>query len=176
MTTKTKQDQCNVYERRGQLVFSLNCEIRIPEDAPVRLVSAVLGELDYTELYRAYSQRGRKSAVDPQVLFEVLVYGYLCGIYSSRKLEEACRYRVDFLWLLGDEKAPDHSTLARFRTGRSREALEGLFYQLVRKLEKIGEVDHRAVFVDGTKLESRAGRYTFVWRKSVEKQIGRAHV
>ena len=173
MNEKPKQNQCSVYERRGQLVFGLNCEIRIPENAPVRLVSAVLEELDYKELYRAYSPKGRKSAVDPQVLFEVLVYGYLCGIYSSRKLEEACRYRVDFLWLLGDEKAPDHSTLARFRTGRSREALEGLFYQLVRKLEKIGEVDHRAVFVDGTKLESRAGRYTFVWRKSVEKQLDR---
>ena len=89
------------------------------------------------------------------------MYGYLCGIYSSRKLEEACRYRVDFMWLLGDEKAPDHSTLARFRTGRCREALEGLFYQLVKRLEAMGETDHRTVFVDGTKLESRAGRYTF---------------
>lgn len=173
MNEKPKQNQCSVYERRGQLVFGLNCEIRIPENAPVRLVSAVLEELDYKELYRAYSPKGRKSAVDPQVLFEVLVYGYLCGIYSSRKLEEACRYRVDFMWLLGDEKAPDHSTLARFRTGRCREALEELFYQLVRKLEEMGETDHRTVFVDGTKLESRAGRYTFVWRKNVEKQLGR---
>lgn len=173
MNTKPKQDQCNVYERRGQLVLALNCEKMIPENAPVRLVSAVLEELDYKELYRAYSPKGRKSAVDPQVLFEVLVYGYLCGIYSSRKLEEACRYRVDFMWLLGDEKAPDHSTLARFRTGRCREALEELFYQLVRKLEEMGETDHRTVFVDGTKLESRAGRYTFVWRKNVEKQLGK---
>lgn len=173
MNEKPKQNQCSVYERRGQLVFGLNCEIRIPENAPVRLVSAVLEELDYKELYRAYSPKGRKSAVDPQVLFEVLVYGYLCGIYSSRKLEEACRYRVDFMWLLGDEKAPDHSTLARFRTGRCREVLEGLFYQLVRKLEEMGETDHRTVFVDGTKLESRAGRYTFVWRKNVEKQLGK---
>lgn len=173
MNEKPKQNQCSVYERRGQLVFGLNCEIRIPENAPVRLVSAVLEELDYKELYRAYSPKGRKSAVDPQVLFEVLVYGYLCGIYSSRKLEEACRYRVDFMWLLGDEKAPDHSTLARFRTGRCREALEELFYQLVRKLEEMGESDHRTVFVDGTKLESRAGRYTFVWRKNVEKQLGK---
>ena len=173
MNEKPKQNQCSVYERRGQLVFGLNCEIRIPENAPVRLVSAVLEELDYKELYRAYSPKGRKSAVDPQVLFEVLVYGYLCGIYSSRKLEEACRYRVDFMWLLGDEKAPDHSTLARFRTGRCREALEELFYQLVRKLEEMGETDHRTVFVDGTKLDSRAVLYTFVWRKNVEKQLGK---
>lgn len=173
MKRKPKQDQCNVFERKGQLVFSLNCEIKIPENAPVRLVSAVLEELNYEELYRAYSPRGRKSAVDPQVLFEVLAYGYLCGIYSSRKLEEACRYRVDFLWLLGNEKAPDHSTLARFRTGRCREALEGLFYQLVGKLEAMGETDYRTVFIDGTKLESRAGRYTFVWRKGVEKHPSR---
>lgn len=145
----------------------------LPENAPVRLVSAVLEELNYESLYRAYSPRGRKSAADPQVLFEVLVYGYLCGIYSSRKLEEACRYRIDFMWLLGDERAPDHTTLARFRTGRCRDALEELFYQLVRKLEEMGETDHKAVFIDGTKLESSAGRYTFVWRKSVEKHLAR---
>lgn len=51
--------------------------------------------------------------------------------------------------------------------------MEDLFYQFVRKLEEAGETDHKAVFLDGTKLESRAGRYTFVWRKSVEKQLAR---
>lgn len=137
----------------------------------MRLVSTVLEELNYEKLYRAYSPNGRKSAVDPQVMFEVMVYGYLCGIYSSRKLEEACRYRIDFLWLLGEAQAPDHSTIARFRTGRCRAALEELFYQLVRKLEEQEETDHKAVFLDGTKLESRAGRYSFVWRKSAEKHL-----
>ena len=142
----------------------------IPKNAPVRLLNAQLEELEYGKLYEAYSSKGRKSAADPRVLFKVLVYGYLCGIYSSRKLEEACQYRIDFRWLLEDRKAPDHCTFARFRTGRCRDALEDLFYQLVQRLEDIGETDHTAVFIDGTKLESSAGRYTFVWRKSVEKQ------
>ena len=145
----------------------------IPEDAPVRLLNAQLEELEYGKLYEAYSSKGRKSAADPRVLFKVLVHGYLCGIYSSRKLEEACQYRIDFRWLLEERKAPDHSTLARFRTGRCKEAVEDLFYQFVRKLEEEGETDHKAVFIDGTKLESRAGRYTFVWRKSVEKQLAK---
>lgn len=153
------------------MVILLNSEKMIPEEAPVRLLSAQLEELDYEKLYRAYSPKGRKSAVEPRVLFKVLVHGYLCGIYSSRKLEEACRYRIDFMWLLEDGQAPDHSTLARFRTGRCREAVEDLFYQLVEKLESQGETDHKSIFVDGTKLESRAGRYSFVWRKSVEKQL-----
>ena len=160
-------------ERDGQVVITLNSELFIPEDAPVRLTNAQLEELDYRKLYEAYSSRGRKSVTDPLVLFKVLVYGYQCGIYTTRKLEEACRYRIDFKWLLWDEAVPDHSTISRFRTGRCAEAVEDLFYQYVRYLEEQGETDHETVFIDGTKLESRAGRYTFVWRKSVEKQLAR---
>ena len=69
----------------------MNLEISLPENEPVRLASAQLEELDYTNLYKAYSSKGRKSAVDPRVMFKVMVYGYQWGIYSSRKLEEACR-------------------------------------------------------------------------------------
>ena len=111
--TPKQQDQFKVSERNGQLVFALNSEKMIPENAPVRPASAMLEELDYEKLYGAYSPLGKKSAADPRVLFKVLVFWYMCGIYSSRKLE------------------------------------------------RLGEVEHRTVFIDGTKLESRAGRYTF---------------
>lgn len=153
--------------------MTVDHEIMLPETSLVRMVNAQLEELEYRKLYAAYSTKGRKSAMDPRVMFKVMAYGYVCGIYSSRKLEEACRYRVDFMWLLDGEEAPDHSTIARFRTGRCGEAVEELFYQYERKLEEQGETDREAVFIDGTKLESRAGRYTFVWRKSVEKKLGR---
>lgn len=75
------------------------------------------------------------------------------------------------MWLLGNGKAPDHATFSRFRTGRCAEAVEDLFYQYVAYLEKQGEADHKSVFVDGTKLESRAGRYTFTWRGTAEKNL-----
>ena len=166
-----QQSQCTVKERHGQLVFALNSEILLPENAPVRLTSTQLEELNYEKLYGAYSSRGRKSKVDPRVMFKVVVYGYQCGIYSSRKLEEACKYRIDFKWLLEDREEPDHATFARFRTGRCGKAVEDLFYQYVKLLEKQGETDHNSVFVDGTKLESCAGRYTFCWRGSVEKHL-----
>ena len=129
MNNSNRREKYSVSVGNNQLVLILNSEVLLPEDAPVRVTSAQLEELDYRKLYKAYSSRGRKSVTDPRVLFKVMAYGYQCGICSSRKLEEACKYRVDFMWLLENGKAPDHSTLSRFRTGRCAEAVEDLFYQ-----------------------------------------------
>ena len=124
MKKNLKQDQCSVKERNGQLVLALNNEILLPENAPVRLTSAQLEELDYRKLYQAYSWRGRKSAAEPRIMFKLLVYGYMCGIYSTRKLELACRKNIDFIWLLQGEKVPDYSSFARFRSGKAKDAVE----------------------------------------------------
>ncbi len=139
------------------------------------MASAQLEELDYRKLYEAYSSKGRKSATDPRVMFKVMVYGYQCGIFSTRALEEACKYRVDFMWLLENEQAPNYTALHRFRKDRCAEGvIEDLFFQYVALLEKQGEVDHKSVFIDGTKIESRAGKYTFVWRGNAEKGLEKA--
>ena len=173
MTQVKTQEQCNVVERNGQLVIALEVEKIIPENAPVRLADAQLEELDYRKLYEAYSPIGRNPATDPRVMFKVLAYtAEELHIYSDRRIEDACRNRVDVMWLLGDEPVPDHSTIARFKQ-RCAEEIEDLFYQYVRLLETKGETDHEVVFIDGTKLESRAGKYTFCWRGTVEKNLSK---
>lgn len=141
----------------------------IPEDESVRLLSHESEELDYTLLYQAYSAKGRNPAVDPKTMFKILTYAYSQHIYSSRQIEIACRRDINFMWLLAGQKAPDHSTIARFRTGFLADACEELFYQMVRRLAKMGELSKETVFIDGTKLEACANKYTFVWKKSVGK-------
>lgn len=152
-----------------QLVLPLSLEGLVPEDDSVRLLSHELEELDYTLLYKAYSSKGRNPAVDPKTMFKILTYAYSQNIYSSRKIETACRRDINFMWLLAGQKAPDHSTIARFRTGFLLEACEDLFYQFVRRLAAMEELSLETVFIDGTKLEACANKYTFVWRKSVGK-------
>ena len=71
MKNSETQRQYNVSEENNQLVIILNSEIRLPKDAPVRVTSAQLEELDYRKLYRAYSAKVRKSKVAPRVLFKV---------------------------------------------------------------------------------------------------------
>lgn len=69
----------------------------------------------------------------------------------------------------GRTKAPDHSAIARFRTGFLADACGDLFYQMARRLASMGELSKETVFIDGTKLEACANKYTFVWKKSVGK-------
>lgn len=152
--------------------MTLNTEILIPKEAPVRLTDAQLEELDYRNLYRAFSSKGRNPVTDPRVLFKVLAYANQIHIYSNRQIEDACRNRIDMIWLLDGEPAPDHCTIARFKQRCAKE-IEDLFYQYVLLLEAQGETDHEVVFIDGTKLESRAGRYTFCWRGTVEKNLAK---
>lgn len=162
---KDYSNNYNVY----QLVFPVETGILIPENDSVRLLSQIMEELDYTMLIKAYSLRGRNSAVPPKILFKVLVYAYMNNIYSSRKIEKACRRDINFIWLLQGNKAPDHNTIARFRTKRLSNIIDDLFNQLVIKLAELGEVEYKNIFIDGTKIEANANKYTFVWKKSTNK-------
>ncbi len=76
------------------------------------------------------------------------------------------------MWILQHEPVPDHSTVARFQNERLVGVIEDLFYQLTEKLYKMGELSYKNMFVDGTKIEANANRYTFVWAKAVAKQLG----
>ena len=159
-TTKTKY---------FQLFLPINFEMNIPADDSVRLLSNVLEELDYTELYRAYSRKEKNNAVSPKNLFKVLVYAYMCNLHSTRQIETACKRDINFMYLLEGAKAPDHNTIARFRSTRLEGIVEGLFNQVVLLLKDYGELSCENLFVDGTKIEANANKYTFVWKKTILK-------
>ena len=90
-----------------QLVLPLNLEGLVPNDDSVRLLSHELEDLNYSLLYQAYSAKGRNPAVDPKTMFKILTYAYSQNIYSSRKIETACKRDINFMWLLAGQKAQD---------------------------------------------------------------------
>jgi transposase len=157
-------------------MFPMGIEVCIPQDDMVRFFAEQCECLDYTDLYVAYCGSSYccgpgHPPTDPKLLFMICAFAYANDIYSSRKIEEACRKRIDFMWLLDGTAAPDHTTIAHFRSGQCKNAIEELFYQYVCLLEKSGATDHEVAMIDGTKIESYANRYTFVWRGTVEKNL-----
>lgn len=170
MTKQTKiQVDYTTKTKYFQLVLPINFEINIPADDSVRLLSNVLEEIDYTELYGAYSRKEKNSAVSPKNLFKVLVYAYMCNLYTTRKIETACKRDINFMYLLEGAKAPDHNTIARFRSSRLKGIVDNLFNQVVLLLKDYGELSCENLFVDGTKIEANANKYTFVWKKTILK-------
>ena len=169
-TTKLHNKNYNEFHTEYQLVLPLSLEGLIPEDDSVRLLSHILEGLDYTKLYKAYSSTGRNPAVEPKTMFKIMTYAYSQNIYSTRKIETACRRDINFRWLLAGKAAPDHVTISRFRSHfLSDDVVDDLFYQQVLYLYEAGEIQFENAFIDGTKIEANANKYTFVWKKAVLK-------
>ncbi|ALP91538.1 IS1182 family transposase [Klebsiella pneumoniae] len=152
-----------------QIGFPINIENIISDSDSVRVLYDVMEGLDYSELNRTYSTIGRNPALLPKTMFAIIVYGYMEGIYSSRALEKACKRDINFKWLLQGQLPPGHNSIDRFRRERLAGCIENLFNQLVKKLRELNEIQFKNIFIDGTKIEASANRYTFVWKKSIDK-------
>lgn len=155
----------------NQVKMPIDLGIKVPENDPVRLLNFICEQLDYSSLRKQYGRKWRK--YHPETLFKILLYGYMNGEYSSRDIEEACKRDICFMWLLDGMSAPDHSTIARFQNAKLVPVIEDLFYQFVKYLMSRDEIHGNNLFVDGTKIEAYANKYSFVWKSAIYKHISR---
>ena len=140
---------------------------KIPSDHPVRLVDMVVNNLDIDNFLAMY-KGGGAPGFHPRMMIKVLFYAYLSNIYSCRKIEKALHENIFFMWIAGNS-TPDFRTINHFRSTRLKEHIKDLFADIVRILQRLGYVSLQMQYIDGTKIESASGRYTFVWRKNVER-------
>lgn len=138
----------------------------VAADHPVRAVNAVLDKVDISSIIKQY-RPGGTSSYHPRMLLKVMVYGYINNIYSSRKIEEAVKSNIHFMWLAG-MRNPDHNTINRFRGERLQKTLKPIFNQVVLLLCEEGLLNIGDLYTDGTKIEANANRYTFVWGKAIK--------
>ena len=148
------------------MLFPPSLDEMIPADHVVRLINSVVDQLDLDRLIARY-RGGGASSYHPRMLLKVIIFGYLSNIYSSRKLEACVRENIYFMWLAGMQ-TPDHNTINRFRSKQLKGVIREVFTQVVEMLVETGQVSLQRAFTDGTKIESAANRYTFVWGKAIK--------
>lgn len=148
------------------MLFPQRIDEDIAENDPVRIINAVVDSLNLDNFRKLYKERGR-SPYHPKIMLKAVIYAYMNNIYSCRKIEKALRRDIHFIWLAGYEK-PDHKAINNFRN-RVKDEIGNIFTQLVLLLAECGFVSLDVEYIDGTKIESKANKYTFVWRKTVEK-------
>ena len=157
-----------------QIKLPLDLEISIPSDDPVRLVSAFVEEMDLSELYKTYG-RIRKNQATPRQMLKLVIYAAMNRIYSSRDIRKACKRDINFMYLLEGMPAPDHATIARFISLHFSACAKVLLAQMSDLLYLLGEISGKTIFIDGTKIESAANQYTFVWKRAITKNQARLY-
>ena len=151
-----------------QIKLPLDVEILIPADDPVRLLSAFVEGMELSDLYQTYGKI-KKNQATPRQLFKIMVYASMNRIYSSRDIETVCRRDINFMYLLEGKPAPDHATFARFISLHFAQCSKKTLAEVSKLLYSLGEISGKSIFIDGTKIESVANKYTFVWKKAVTK-------
>lgn len=128
--------------------------------------------MDLEKLYQTYF-RIKKNSITPRQLLKIIIYANMNDTYSSRKIEKLCKRDINFKYLLGGSSASDHSTIARFRSLHFEPISENIMAQFTNYLGKINEISKDSLFIDGTKIESVANKYTFVWKNAVTKNMNK---
>ncbi len=155
---------------RDQIVlFSPTLEDAISPDHSVRLFDEVISKLDFVGWEQHYPRVDGRPPIHPRVMARVILYGLSLGIRSSRKLEEACINRIDFLWLT-EGRSIDHSTLSGFRVRFAGE-LKGMFRQIGRLAIGLGMVNLNQVALDGTVKRASNSRYAVCGKVKLKQKL-----
>jgi len=157
------------YCQQEQLIFPPNLGDFIPKDAPVRLVSSIVDQLDMSQVFSTYSLSDEGCpAYYPRMLMKLVLFGYLNNIFSCRDLEECAHRDVHMVWLSAYQ-FPDHTTINRFKN-RCAPFIKSMFSGLVRLLVERGEITlSKDLYIDGSTIRSRAARRKIKWRSSAER-------
>ena len=169
--TMEKQDYYNQFFELGQQKINFKFfELSLPEDDPVYTLKKVLEELDFTKFLAQYSNRGR-IGYNPIMKYAVLTYANMRGVKSVDRIVELCERDLAFIWLTQGEK-PQRDAFYDFINNKlTGEILDDLNYQFLRRLKKEGLITLEALYIDGTKIEANANRYTFVWRGTLNYHL-----
>lgn len=153
------------YSPRQGMLLPPSLDELIPEEHPVRVVDRIIDDVDISSLISSY-KGGGTSSYHPKMMLKVIIYSYLRNIYSSRKMEESLKESIHFMWLSG-MNYPDHNTINRFRGERLEGSLKDIFSQVVLLLVDEGYISLKRAYIDGTKIEANASRYSFIWGRSI---------
>lgn len=155
------------YEQHQLSLLPIDLDTLIPENHMVRMVDHAIESMNMQPLYERYPGGGT-SAYNPVMMLKVIVYAYADKIYSSRRIAKATRENINFMWLTGNVQL-DFMTINRFRSERLKGIIDEIFTEVVDLLLREKYIKFENYFLDGTKIEANANKYSWVWGKNTTR-------
>lgn len=150
-----------------QLMLPMDLESLIPANHMVRVINRAIDLMKLEPLFAKYPGGGRPS-FHPVMMTKLIVYAYADKNFSSRRIEKAARENIMYMWLCGGN-VPDFKTINTFRSERMKDIILDVFSEVVELLVEQKYIKLDNYFLDGTKIEANANKYSWVWGKSTKR-------
>lgn len=152
----------------NQLVLPLNLEIKIQDNDIAKHVNNLVESIPQKAFSKYYKETGCP-AYHPRMMLKILLCAYSQSVFSGRKIEALLSDSIRMMWL-AQGYSPSYRTINRFRSNKEmQELLCRCFVQFRAQLIKEKLINNESIFIDGTKIEANANKFTFVWKKAVER-------
>ena len=161
--------QCNT----SQLVLPLDFSLILKEDDPIFSFNSIMDKVSLLDLEQEAYKLGR-NPYDFRMMCKLVSFSYMTGNFSLRDMAYARIHDIRYHILTGG-LTPSHKTIGEFIKCRLGRNIKVLFKRIVEILKEEENIDMSAAFLDGTKLQANANKYTFVWKKAVIKYLKRMH-
>ncbi|HIH2162855.1 TPA: IS1182 family transposase, partial [Campylobacter jejuni] len=121
------------------------------------------------EAFQPFLRNTGCPAYHPRMMLKIILCAYSQSVFSGRKIEALLKDSIRMMWLAQGYE-PSYRTINRFRVHPEvKELIRQCFVQFRCQLVEEKLIDQEAIFIDGTKIEANANKFTFVWKKSIEK-------
>ncbi|WP_240613706.1 IS1182 family transposase, partial [Pueribacillus theae] len=152
----------------NQVVLPLDLEIKLKENDIAFAINDLVESIP-EEAFEDFLRQTGRPAYHPRMMLKIILCGYTQSAFSGRKIEALLQDSIRMMWLAQGHE-PSYRTINRFRSNPlSEKLLRECFVQFRNQLVEKELIEEEAIFIDGTKIEANANKFTFVWRKSVER-------
>ena len=156
------------YDQSQELLLPKNVQDYVPENHVARTVSRIIDSIDISDIVMSYDYEGAPP-YHPLMMLKIVIYSYMIGIRSSRKIDALLQDSLVFMYLSG-RQTPNFRTICRFR-GEHEDRIEEILEEVVEICVILGMVGGENVYYDGTKIKASASVRNSKTKKKIEKEI-----
>ena len=162
-----KPNCTDIYYTPIQLKLPLEIETIIDISDPVYSFREILDRIDLSEFLAVKECRTGRPRCDVAKLLRIILFSFMeNGYLSLRSIEKACKTDIRYMWLLDGMKAPSYVTFGNFIKNDLGKSVEAVFRAVNKVIFAKEHVDTDHAYIDGTKIEANANKYTWVWKKA----------
>ena len=150
-----------------QLKLPVDLERKIKISDAIYSFNKIMAQIDPKKYFAVKERKTGRTRFDREKLFKIVLFAFMeFGYCTVRRIHELCETDIRFLWLLDEDEAPSHMTIENFIKDELSGSIEDIFTDITRCIAEELSVDMNHVYIDGTKFEANAQKYTWVWKKS----------